>query len=326
MTDPKYDWTSYLETQTAIAIMGPTASGKTALALALSQKLPVEIINVDSVLIYRDLTIGAAKPSDEELAKVPHHLINLLAQNETYSVADFVRDAQGLATEIFARGRIPLLVGGTMMYFNALTQGLSELPAAEPKIRARLQSEFDHDPVMLHQRLKAIDPIAAERINVADQQRLIRALEVYEISGQTLTHLQQSRAHAWRYNLVKIALIPQSRQRLHDQIALRLQQMFAAGLVDEVNYLVRQPEHDPDSPAMRSVGYRQVLEHVSGLYSADRLFDKALVATRRLAKRQLTWLRKETAAFEVDPYAQTPDELMLRVIEELHRNCKNLLK
>ncbi len=324
MSQPANYWTQFIKQPTAMAIMGPTASGKTALALALAQSLPIEIINVDSVLIYRDLNIGAAKPTDAELAAVPHHLINFLGQAESYSVAEFVIDAQRIATEIFARGKIPVLVGGTMMYFNALTQGLSDLPTAQPDIRARLQAEFEHNPADLHARLQAIDPQAAARINQADQQRLIRALEVYEVSGQNLTSLQHSRSTAWTYPLLKVVLMPASRQALHDKIAQRLERMLAAGLVDEVASLAQQPEHNPDSPAMRSVGYRQVLEFFDGHYPQQLLFDKALVATRQLAKRQITWLRKEQDGLILDPYAYCPDQLVVRVLDEVARKCKDM--
>ncbi|AEG31283.1 tRNA (adenosine(37)-N6)-dimethylallyltransferase MiaA [Thiomicrospira cyclica] len=321
---PICDWNNFIKNPTAIAIMGPTASGKTALALALADYLPIEIINVDSVLIYRDLNIGAAKPTDAELAQVPHHLINFLGQNESYSVADFVTDAQRIAKEIFARGKIPVLVGGTMMYFNALTQGLSDLPSADPSVRARLQAEFEESPANLHAKLQAIDPQAAARINQADQQRLIRALEVYEISGHTLTSLQHSRSSAWTFPLVKLVLMPASRQALHEKIAQRLEGMFAAGLVAEVASLAQQPEHDPDSPAMRSVGYRQVLDHFAGEYPEALVFEKALVATRQLAKRQITWLRKEDEAAIFDPYSVSEDTLTQQVLEHLTLNCKNI--
>ncbi|SFR59067.1 tRNA (adenosine(37)-N6)-dimethylallyltransferase MiaA [Thiomicrospira sp. ALE5] len=324
MSEPTCNWNQFIEQPTAIAIMGPTASGKTALALALAKYLPIEIINVDSVLIYRDLNIGAAKPTDTELATVPHHLINFLGQAQSYSVAEFVTDAQRIATEIFARGKIPVLVGGTMMYFNALTQGLSDLPTADADIRARLQAEFEQNPAALHAKLRKVDPQAAARINQADQQRLIRALEVYEVSGKSLSSLQHSRSTPWTYPLLKVALMPVSRQALHIKIAQRLQGMFAAGLVEEVASLAQQPEHNPESPAMRSVGYRQVLEFFAGHYPEDVLYDKALVATRQLAKRQITWLRKETDAVILDPYAHSPEQLITRVLQEVARKCKDM--
>lgn len=326
MSMPTCDWSHFINHPTALAIMGPTASGKTALALALAKYLPIEIINVDSVLIYRDLNIGAAKPTDAELAQVPHHLINFLGQNESYSVADFVVDAQRIASEIFARGNIPVLVGGTMMYFNALTQGLSDLPSADPGVRARLQTEFEESPEKLHARLQIIDPQAAARINQADQQRLIRALEVYEITGQTLTSLQHSRSSAWTYPLIKLVLMPASRQALHDKIAQRLEGMLAAGLVAEVASLAQQPEHNPDSPAMRSVGYRQVLDYFAGAYPQELIFDKALVATRQLAKRQITWLRKEEDAAIFDPYRVSADQLTQQVLEHITLKCKNIVE
>ncbi|WP_006461094.1 tRNA (adenosine(37)-N6)-dimethylallyltransferase MiaA [Thiomicrospira aerophila] len=324
MSEPASNWNQFIEQSNAIAIMGPTASGKTALALALAKRLPIEIINVDSVLIYRDLNIGAAKPTDTELAQVPHHLINFLGQAQSYSVAEFVTDAQRLATEIFARGKIPVLVGGTMMYFNALTQGLSDLPTADADIRARLQAEFEQNPAELHAKLQKVDPQAAARINQADQQRLIRALEVYEVSGQSLSSLQHSRSTPWTYPLLKVVLMPASRQALHDKITQRLQGMFDAGLVEEVASLAKQSEHNPDSPAMRSVGYRQVLEFFAGHYPKEMLFDKALVATRQLAKRQITWLRKETDGVILDPYAYSPDQLVAQVLEEVARKCKDM--
>lgn len=309
-----------LKRKTVLAIMGPTATGKTALALKLADYLPLEIISVDSALIYKGMDIGTAKPSPAELAHVPHHLIAIIDPTQSYSAADFVDDAKRLVSEIGQRGHVPVLVGGTMMYFHALQQGMADLPSADTQVRARLQQAYDQDPQALHQRLQACDPNAGERIHYNDPQRLIRALEVYELTGKALSDLQAEQvASNWDVNLVKIGLIPSSRERLHQQIKVRLQNMFAQGFLDEVKGLFSRTDLHPDLPAIRSVGYRQAWCYLKGEYDQATYEEKALIATRQLAKRQMTWLRKETELLMLDPFELTESEKCERVLHYLHK-------
>ncbi|HPE61646.1 MAG TPA: tRNA (adenosine(37)-N6)-dimethylallyltransferase MiaA [Thiolinea sp.] len=279
----------------AVFLMGPTASGKTSLAVALCQRLPLEIISVDSALVYRDMAIGNAKPDAETLARAPHRLIDFLDPSEAYSAADFRTDALREMQAIQAQGRIPLLVGGTMLYFRALEYGLSELPPANPAIRQQLAQEAaEQGWPALHQRLQQIDPVAAARIHPNDPQRLQRALEVWAISGKTLTHLQQAQQQtACPHALLKIGLLPRDRAWLHQRIASRFETMLQQGLLEEVRGLYERGDLDGDLPAVRSVGYRQVWAYLDGKIDYNKMCNRAIVATRQLAKRQLTWLRSE---------------------------------
>ena len=287
----------------AIFIMGPTASGKTGLAVELCQHLPVELISVDSALVFKDMDIGTAKPDASILARAPHHLIDLIPPTEVYSAATFRNDALKLMAEITARGRIPLLVGGTMLYFKALQGGLSQLPEADPNVRQKLDAQAAQIgwPAM-HDKLAEIDPETAARLEPADAQRVQRALEVYEISGKTMTELHQSSmSDKLPYQLLKIALIPSDRSVLHDRIAIRFDDMLKQGFVDEVKrLLLKYPSLNADMPSMRCVGYRQALEHLAGNYDVAELRDRGIFATRQLAKRQLTWLRGMDDTFEVN--------------------------
>ena len=287
----------------AIFIMGPTASGKTGLAVELCQHLPVELISVDSALVFKDMDIGTAKPVASILARAPHHLIDLIPPTEVYSAATFRNDALKLMAEITARGKIPLLVGGTMLYFKALQGGLSQLPEADPNVRQKLDAQAAQIgwPAM-HDKLAEIDPETAARLEPADAQRVQRALEVYEISGKTMTELHQSSmSDKLPYQLLKIALIPSDRSVLHDRIAIRFDDMLKQGFVDEVKrLLLKYPSLNADMPSMRCVGYRQALEHLAGNYDVAELRDRGIFATRQLAKRQLTWLRGMADTFEVD--------------------------
>lgn len=287
----------------AIFIMGPTASGKTGLAVELCQHLPVELISVDSALVFKDMDIGTAKPDASILARAPHHLIDLIPPTEVYSAATFRNDALKLMAEITARGRIPLLVGGTMLYFKALQGGLSQLPEADPNVRQKIDAQAAQIgwPAM-HDKLAEIDPETATRLEPADAQRVQRALEVYEISGKTMTELHQSSmSDKLPYQLLKIALIPSDRSLLHDRIAIRFDDMLKQGFVDEVKrLLLKYPSLNADMPSMRCVGYRQALEHLAGNYDVAELRDRGIFATRQLAKRQLTWLRGMADTFEVD--------------------------
>ncbi len=284
--------------------MGPTASGKTRLALALAEQLPIEIISVDSALVYRDMDIGTAKPTLQERAQVPHHLIDILDPAETYSASAFVDDVVRLVEAIRARGNIPLLVGGTMMYFNALQKGLADLPEADPAVRERLQQQWSQDPDRLHRRLEQVDPEAAARIRPGDPQRLIRALEVYELTGQPLSRLQRETTRV-RHNLrlIKVGLIPAQRQQLHAMIAQRFDAMLEQGFEAEVRALYARGDLHPALPSIRAVGYRQMWHYLAGEYDWATMRHKGIVATRQLAKRQLTWLRKEDHMLQLDPYA-----------------------
>ena len=287
----------------AIFLMGPTASGKTGAAVELYSKLPVEIISVDSALVFNDMNIGTAKPDVTTLAQAPHHLIDLIPPTQAYSAANFRNDALRLMAEITARGKVPLLVGGTMLYFKALQEGLSGLPEANPEIRARLDARaaFIGWPAM-HEKLALVDPITAARLEPNDVQRIQRALEVFEITGEAMSVLYAKQtSEALPYNLLKIALVPSDRKVLHERIALRFDQMLAAGFVDEVRALiVKYPTLTPESTSMRCVGYRQALEYLAGEYDLAELRDRGIFATRQLAKRQLTWLRGMNDVVEID--------------------------
>jgi tRNA dimethylallyltransferase len=287
----------------AIFIMGPTASGKTGLAVELYEHLPVELISVDSALVFKDMDIGTAKPEASMLARAPHHLIDLIPPTEVYSAATFRNDALKLMAEITARGKIPLLVGGTMLYFKALQGGLSQLPQADADVRQKLDAQAAEIgwPAM-HRKLAEIDPETAARLEPADSQRIQRALEVYEISGKTMTTLHQSSVgDQLPYQLLKIALIPSDRSVLHDRIAIRFDDMLKQGFIDEVKHLLcKYPSLHADMPSMRCVGYRQALDHLAGHYDGAELRDRGIFATRQLAKRQLTWLRGMNDTFEVD--------------------------
>ena len=294
--------------------MGPTASGKTRLALALAERWPVEIISVDSALVYRGMDIGTAKPSPEERARVPHHLIDLIDPAQSYSASRFVADVTRLVDEIRARGRIPLLVGGTMMYFNALQKGLAMLPEADPALRAWLQQQWRADAGALHRRLQAVDPEAAARIRPGDPQRLIRALEVYELTGQPLSRLQRETTRVRHdLRLVKVGLIPADRARLHAVIERRFDAMLAAGFEAEVRSLFQRSDLHPQLPSMRAVGYRQMWGYLAGEYDWATMRAKGIAATRQLAKRQLTWLRKEADLQVIDPYEITLEAQLKQV-------------
>jgi tRNA dimethylallyltransferase len=282
----------------AILLMGPTGAGKSDLALRLSERLPVEIISVDSAMVYRGMDIGTAKPDAATRARIPHHLIDIRAPAESYSAGEFSRDASSAAQDIWNRGRTPLLVGGTMLYFHALTNGIAKLPQADAALRARL----DADALRvgweeMHRRLARVDAAAAARIHANDPQRIQRALEVYELTGQNITALQQARVSAFAdVNLIEFAIAPLERRDLHTRIAKRFESMLSAGLLDEVRRIRESGAVTAEHPAMRAVGYRQLWRHLSGLCTLREAEDQAVVATRQLAKRQFTWLRRRNAA------------------------------
>lgn len=272
--------------------MGPTASGKTALALELAEKHNCEIISVDSALIYRGMDIGSAKPSCAELARGPHRLIDIRDPGESYSAADFRADALVEIEQIISKGKMPLLVGGTMMYFKALLEGLSQLPSADEAIRAEIQAQAAAKGwEALHGQLRKIDPVSAERIHPNDPQRLSRALEVYRISGKSLTELTQTKSTPLPYDVVQFAIAPSERKVLHDLIGQRFRMMLQQGFIDEVMQLKARGDLHLNLPSMRCVGYRQCWQYLDGEFDYDTMVEKAVAATRQLAKRQLTWLR-----------------------------------
>ena len=290
----------------ALALLGPTASGKTGLALEIAAHLPVEIISLDSALVYRGMDIGTAKPGAAERAACPHHLIDIISPLEAYSAAEFVADCARLAGEIHARGRLPLIVGGTMMYFHALTQGLNALPEADAATRAALQAEkAAHGLAHLYARLQEIDPATAARLKPADSQRIERALEVWQLTGRPLSaHFAEHTPHTAPLDLCTLALIPADRALLHAQIAKRFHAMLAQGFLDEVQQLqAAYPALNADMPSMRCVGYRQAWDYLAGAGDYADFTEKGIAATRQLAKRQLTWLRKLPLAHSLDPYA-----------------------
>ena len=276
-------------------LMGPTASGKTALAVELVQRFPFEIISVDSAQVYRGMDIGTAKPDLETLRLAPHRLIDILDPGQAYSVAQFRADALNAIEQIHARGGIPLLAGGTMLYYRALQRGLSDLPPADPQVRARLEKEVaDRGVVALYARLEKVDPVAAARIHRHDTQRIQRALEVYELSGQTMTELYaHGRNEMTAFRTLKLIVAPIDRQVLHRRIEQRFQHMLEQGFVAEVAGLRARGDLNPKMPAMRAVGYRQLWDYLEGLTNYGGMMQRGVAATRQFAKRQLTWLRAE---------------------------------
>lgn len=284
--------------------MGPTASGKTEVAVSLCKRFPLDIISVDSALVYRGMDIGTAKPDAETLRRAPHRLIDIRDPEESYSAGDFVRDARREIDAIIAAGRVPLLVGGTMMYFRSLIGGMAELPEADPAIRAAIDREAEKSgwPAM-HEQLRAVDPVAAERIKPNDKQRIQRALEVYRSSGRPLSewHSQGDNQAGGGLRFVKFSLEPATRQILHERIEQRLNIMLNNGFHEEMKALYERPGLTAEHPSMRSVGYRQLWEHLAGETSREEAARRALYATRQLAKRQITWLRSEQEISRFDP-------------------------
>lgn len=287
----------------AIFLMGPTAAGKTDLAVELAQALPCDLISVDSALVYRDMDIGTAKPSAELLLECPHRLIDIRDASQNYSAAEFVSDALAAMADITAAGRIPLLVGGTMLYFKALLDGLADMPAADSVVRAELDAQLKAEgPAALHRQLTAIDPESAARIHPNDPQRLVRALEVYRVSGISMSEhrarqrLQKAGAGApdggvLPYTVAQLSVAPAQREVLHRRIEQRFVAMVEQGFVEEVEALRRRSDLHSELPSMRAVGYRQVWSYLDGAYPREEMVQRGVIATRQLAKRQLTWLR-----------------------------------
>jgi tRNA dimethylallyltransferase len=284
-------------------LTGPTGTGKTDAALALARDWPIEIVSVDSAQVYRGLDIGSAKPSAEVRARVPHHLVDLVDPEESYSAGQFVRDAAHAIADIEARGRTPLLVGGTMLYLRALMGGIAPLPAGSPEIRARIDAEAaTMGWPALHARLAALDPDAAARVHPNDAQRIQRALEVHAVGGRPISELQRATTPALSRAFRVVALVPADRARLHADLEGRFRSMLQAGLLDEVRRLHRRGGLTPAHPAIRAVGYRQLWAHLDGAYPLEVAVERAIAATRQLAKRQMTWLRSMGNIRSVDPY------------------------
>jgi tRNA dimethylallyltransferase len=313
----------------AIFLMGPTASGKTGVAVELAQTLPVEIISVDSALVYRDMDIGTAKPEAATLARAPHHLIDIIDPTEAYSAAAFRRDALRLMHDITHRGRIPLLVGGTMLYFKALREGLSDLPQSNPEVRAELDAEIaQHGIKHLHKQLAMVDAETAARLKQTDTQRIQRAMEIYRITGQPMSALinkslsrergerSEGGAAGWGegelpYRVIPIALVPSDRAQLHARIATRFSAMLEQGLVDELRGLREKYPLQPNMTSMRCVGYRQAWQFMEGEINEAQLLETGIAATRQLAKRQLTWLRSMPENIEVDCLTHNLEKIVL---------------
>lgn len=300
-----------------VCVTGPTACGKTELALALAQRVPLEIISMDSALVYRGLDIGTAKPSPAIRGAVPHHLIDILDPTESYSAGRFARDAGALIDEIRARGRLPLLVGGTLLYLRALRDGLSPLPRADRSVRAELDAQAAELGLKaLHERLRRVDPAAAARIAPSDRQRIQRALEVHALTNRPISELQRADDERKRPAVLAIALVPESRTELAARIERRFDAMVVAGLLGEVERLRARGDLNPDMPAMRAVGYRQLWAHLDGRYTWDEARAKAIVATRQYAKRQLTWLRGDT---RIETWPALAADLANRCVERLSK-------
>ena len=289
----------------AFAVLGPTAGGKTGLALRLAQRFPLEIISLDSALVYRGMDIGTAKPTAEELTSVPHHLIDIISPLQSYSAAEFAADCLRLCGEISARGRMPLIVGGTMMYFHALVNGLNDLPQADAGVRAQLQAQKAEQGLEgLYRRLCGVDAATAARLKPGDSQRIERALEVFLLTGRPLSdHLAVQTAYRVPLRLHTLVLFPQRRELLHEAIARRFRLMLEQGFLEEVGRLKAEyPSLTAEHNAMRCVGYRQAWDYLDGACAYDAFVDAGIAATRQLAKRQLTWLRKTEADTLLDPY------------------------
>ncbi|MDD2660056.1 MAG: tRNA (adenosine(37)-N6)-dimethylallyltransferase MiaA [Methylococcales bacterium] len=299
--------------------MGPTASGKTALSVQLAQALDGEIISVDSALVFKGMDIGTAKPTLEERGGIPHHLIDILDPSESFSTGQFRTQALALMDAITGRGKIPVLTGGTMLYFNALFNGLAVLPEACPAIRVRLDQDLEQlGKEALHQRLAGIDPLAAARIHPNDPQRIQRALEVYEISGKPLSSFfNEAEGEDLPYQKIKLIIAPLDRKILHGIIAQRFRNMLEQGLINEVEALYRRRDLSEKTPSIRAVGYRQVWAYLQGENDLDTMTEKAIIATRQLAKRQFTWLRRETDAIS---FQTGQADLLQKVLASIKNN------
>jgi tRNA dimethylallyltransferase len=306
------------ERRSAVLLMGPTGSGKSDLAVRLSEQLPFEIVSVDSALVYRGMDLGTAKPDAGLRARVPHHLIDIRDPAVSYSAGDFIGDALRVMQDIWQRGRQPLLVGGTMLYFHALSHGIAQLPAADIAVRAAIDVEAASSGwAALHEELRRVDPAAAARIHVNDPQRIQRALEVYRLTGETITNLQQRRMSVFTdVDVTEFAVAPLERRDLHTRIERRFNAMLAAGLLPEVRSLYERSDLSAEHPSMRAVGYRQLWQHLAGQSSLEEAKEQAIAATRQLAKRQLTWLRRRERAQWFDSMHPEVARMMVDALPE----------
>lgn len=300
----------------AVFIMGTTASGKTDLALAINDVLKVEIISVDSALVYRGMDIGTAKPDAAILKKTPHHLIDIIDPTEVYSAGKFRDDALRLMQNSVEKKRIPVLVGGTMLYFNALQNGIAEMPMVDTGVQLAIAEEANKKGLhALHERLKFVDPISAERLHQNDSQRIKRALEIFDFTGKTLSYFWKKQAqnkakNQLPHHCIKIALVPEDRVELRKRISKRFDLMLQQGFIEEVEGLMKRGDLRPDQPSIRAVGYRQVWAYLSGEYGYDEMRDKAIIATAQLAKRQMTWLRKEAQCNFIEPNGRNTQKVL----------------
>lgn len=303
----------------AIFLMGPTASGKTELAVKIAEKLETEIISVDSALVYKEMDIGTAKPSLEERKGIPHHLIDILDPSQAFSTGLFRKSALRIMEDITQRGKVPVLVGGTMLYFNVLFNGLARLPEACPEMRKKLDAELAlTGKKVMHARLANVDPESAERIHPNDPQRVQRALEVFELSGKPISQFfREAQQNQIPFRKIKLVVAPEDRARLHEKIAQRFRKMVNAGLVEEVKSLYQRGDLTEKMPAIRAVGYRQVWSFLNGEYDLEMMIEKAIVATRQLAKRQFTWLRRENDALKFISDEKKLSEKVLQSIEHV---------
>jgi tRNA dimethylallyltransferase len=305
--------------KSVVFLMGPTASGKSKLAMDLSKVFPCDLISVDSAMIYRGMDIGTAKPSKEELTRFPHQLIDIKDPSESYSVAKFYQDAMHAIEHSHAQNKLPILVGGTMLYFNALRKGLSTLPSADVDLRKKIEEQAKQIGwPALHQKLKDIDPESYERIKPTDSQRISRALEVYELTGQSLTSLWGQSSQQFPYHICALALMPSDRKFLHDDIARRLHFMMENGFLEEVKSLYQNPTLNESLPSIRSVGYRQIWQYLQGHISLEQAVEKAIVSTRQLAKRQITWLRSWS---DLAIFLREDPQLLAKVTDLIEAEC-----
>ena len=301
----------------AVMILGPTASGKTALGVKLAKALSTEVISIDSALVYRSMDIGTAKPTEEEKEGVPHHLIDIRDPFESYSAADFVRDCESEIGRLQTQGKLPLIVGGTMLYAKALKEGLNEMPTSDLAIRASIDEEAARLgwPAM-HDKLAEVDPVTAARLHRTDAQRISRALEVYRQTGKPLSSYQSQPTSGTNYRFLTIGLMPGDRKQLHERIEKRFLKMIEDGFLDEVKTLMSRSDFDRESPSMRAVGYRQAIEYLSGEITYSEFIAKGVAATRQLAKRQMTWMRSMPDLLTIDPFTQDAFSVSLSAIEK----------